>query len=176
MIGNNLNFAGSEGQLLISSLEEEWFFQGKSFAFEDYFSFSTDETKTFVLDPTAFTGDRIVNIPIILYSTGGPFLANIYVGTDADDDGTLLTAVNRRIGFPAPKSIIRLNPTVNSNGLRIGGDIVTGTGNNPATATGGSNIGVLPIELSTTLKTMITLENTDGDGIYCQIKFTWFEI
>lgn len=176
MIGNNPNFAGSEGQIKTSTLEEEWFFQGKSFTFEDYFSFTTDETKTFVFDPSAFDGEKIINIPISLYSTGGPFLASIYVGTDADDDGTVLLAVNRKIGFSLPKSVIRLNPTINSLGTRIGGDIVTGTGQNPSTATGGSNIGVIPIELSTTLKTSITLTNTDGAGIYCETKFTWFEL
>jgi len=176
IIGNNPNFAGENGNLIATKIEEDWFFSGKAFAFEDYFLFATDEVKTFVFDPTNCDCDKIVNFPITLYSTSGPIIVDIYIGTLSADDGTLLQPINRKFGGDPPKSTIRLNSTIQDLGLRIGGDIVPGTGLNPQTSTGGSNTGILPLELNKNFKNTLSVYNANGAGVYLVTKFTWFEV
>lgn len=160
----------------LTTTVQEWLFvQGKSMSFEDYFTFSADEVKTFVVDPTSFTGVNLTFNPISLSATSGPVRVDFYAGTTADEDGTLLGASNRRSGFPAPVTKIRLNPSNISLGTRFAGDLVPATGTAPANSNGSGNQPSLPFEPSKTTKSAFTITNDNGADTIIQIKLTWFE-
>ena len=178
-IGSSPNLYGltsRAGFLIAGSLQEDLFVKGKSFSFEDYFTFSASEVKTIVLDPTAFTGVNLTFNPVVLSATAGPILVDFYVGTIANADGTLLGASNRRPGFPSPQTILRLNPTGVTLGTRFAGDLVPSTGMNPATSVGAGNMPGLPFEFLNTIKYAVQFTNLNGADTYMQLKVTWFEV
>jgi hypothetical protein len=156
----------------------EQFVLGNSYSYEDYHIFAlADDTLTFVFDPTAFTGTNLTVEPISFCATSGPITIDFYTGTDADDDGTLLGASNRRAtSSNINEAILRLDPTINSIGTRFSGDLVPATGTAPANSSGGSNVSGLPFELDTSLKYAFVATNKDGANVYFCIKMTWFEI
>jgi hypothetical protein len=180
MIGNaprTSAFAGSAGQVITGTVQENLFIEGKSFSYEDWLTYTADETKTFVFDPTACECVQIVFNPIAFSATAGPIEIKFYVGTTADDDGTLLEASNRRAtSSVTPQGIWRLNPSNISLGTEFAGDLVPATGVTSATSTGSQNQPNLPFEVLKTSKYAITVKNTDGADTYVQIKSTWFEI
>ena len=160
---------------LVQDIKEYLFFAGKTYSFEDYFTIGDMETSTIVVDPTAFTGDRLTFMPLVSYALGGPILIDFYASTVADSDGLLLASSNRRINFPAAKTILRLNPTIISIGSRFAGDIIPSTGQNAPSASGANNIETIRFEISKNIKYAITLKNNDGANAIVQIKLTWFE-
>lgn len=169
-------FAGLANQVVVGSIQENLFIAGRSFSFEDYFTFGASEVKTFVFDPTACGCSQLVINPLIFAATGGPIIVDIYANTTADKDGTLLGVSNRRFGSPATMAELRLDPSNITLGTRISGDIVPATGTAPANSTGGANAQGLPFELSKNLKYSITMTNNDGAGVIAVFKFTYFEI
>lgn len=168
---------GLQGSRLTSSISENLFVAGKAFSYEDYLVFGLNEIKTIVLDSSAYVGDNLVVLPLVFYATGGPTLVDYYTNVSANDDGTLLVPSNRRESFPAPKSLLRLNPT-NFSGDRFTGDLIPATGLGVGNISGQANqanvLGI-PFELISNIKHAITLENKNGAGVYVQIKLTWFE-
>lgn len=160
----------------LSSIQEYLFVQGKSFSYEEHLIYGASEVKTFVFDPTAFTGTNIVFEPIVFAATAGPILIKFYYGTEADDDGTLLGVSNRR----APLGIVnqgiwRLNPNIVSLGTEFAGDIVPANETIGQTSVGASNQPGLPFEIFSNIKYALTIENKNGAGVYVQMKATWFE-
>jgi len=179
MIGNAIGPGATVGLLgaqLNSSVQEDLFVQGKSFSFEDYFTFAADETKTFVFSPLAFEGVNITVNPFIFSATSGPCEIDLYYGTTNDEDGTLLGASNRRFGMPAPKSTLRLNPSNVILGTRFAGDLIPATGVNPNNSNPATSPIGLPFELSRLIKYALTIHNSDGDGVKLMFKMTWFEV
>lgn len=178
VIGNNPSGAPNKGptnSALVMTEAEALFVLGKAFSFEDYFTFGNLEARTFVFDPTAFTGDQIVFNPMLFAGSSGPVLIDFFAGVDADDDGTLLTPSNRRSGFPAPESVFREAPTINDFGTRFAGDSVPSSGAGVGNTNGAGNIAGLPFEINPALKYAITITNQDGAGTIIQLKTTWFE-
>ena len=165
------------GALRQQSINEDLFVQGKSFSYEDYHIMGASGTLTFVFDPTAFTGINIVLEPFTFCSTAGPVTIDIYAGTNADNDGTLLGVSNRRAtSSNLNQAIIRLDPTINNIGTRFAGDLVPATGTAPATSSPSSNKPGLPFELDPTFKYALIATNLDGAGVHFCIKITWFEV
>lgn len=162
--------------LRATTVQEELFVLGKAFSYEDYHTFGAAEVKNFVFDPTSFTGVNLTVNPFLFGATGGPVRIDIYYGTIANDDGTLLGISNRRFGFPAPESVLRLNPTGFTAGTRFAGDLVPGTGLNPATSNPSGNQAGLPFEINPDLKYALVATNDDGAGVVWQIKMTFFEV
>ena len=169
------SFAGHAGQVVTGSIQERLFIEGKSFAFEDYFTFDTDEVKTIVVDPKKFAGLNLTFDPILFSATAGPIVLDYYSGVAAGDDGTMLLGSNRRPSFQRPQTIFRINPTIIDIGTRFAGDIVPSTGVAPANSSGSSNTVSLPFELLTIIKYAVKLTNKNGAGVIVSMKVNWFE-
>lgn len=168
---------GLQKSYLTSSIQENLFVAGKAFSYEDYLEFAANQECVIVLDSSAYAGENLVFLPFNFYSTSGPVTIDFYTDVVADNDGTLLGASNRREGFPAPDSILRLDPS-NFLGLRFAGDIVPAVGVAPAVGTGEHNEGNvlgIPFELIAAKKHAIVIKNHNGAGVLVQIKMTWFE-
>jgi len=177
MIGNNpfRKTIGLLGAHLTSSIQENLFVAGKAFFFEDYFTFSADEIKIFVIDPTSFDGDNLVFEPFSFTASSGPVRVDFYCNSVANSDGTLLTAVNRRCDGDPPLTVLRLNPTGVTLGDRFAGDLVPATGQNPSRSTGAASIGALPLELNPEKKYIAQVTNDNGADTLVEIKMSWFE-
>lgn len=163
---------GLLGAYLTSTIQEDLFVAGKSFSFEDYFTFAAAEVKNFMFDTSSFTGVNLSINPFIFYSTNGPVSIDFYTGSTFNKNGTLLQASNRREGFPFPQSKLRLNPTNLVLGTRFAGDIIPALDK----ASGNSNQKGLPFEINASINHGFTITNGNGDDNIIQIKMTWFEI
>jgi hypothetical protein len=162
----------------VQTVSDEQFVLGNSYSYEDYHIFLlADDTFTFVLDPTAFTGLNLTVEPISFCATSGPITIDFYAGVDADDDGTLLGVSNRRAtSSNVNKAILRLDPTINDIGTKFAGDLVPSTGTAPANSSGAASATGLPFELDPAGKYAFVATNNDGANVYFCIKITWFEI
>jgi len=180
MVGPGVNLASYEtvfDALLTTNVQENAFVSGNAFSYEDYLTYSTDEVKNFIFDPTAFTGENLVVTPPQFSSTGGPITVEYFAGATADNDGTLLGVSNRRGTSLKPnQAILRLNPSNISAGSKFSGRLIPANSQNPANAIGNSGGSFLPFELDCRVKYLIRITNTDGDGILVQTDFTWLEI
>lgn len=178
MIGNAPGPGSTIGLLgagLVSSVQEDLFVAGKSFSLDKRLILPIGISRI-VFDPTAFEGENFTFLPLFFAATAGPVLIDLYTGTVADDNGTLLTPSNRREGQPQPVSIIRLNPTINDAGTLFADDLVPASGSGVGNANGSTNGPGLPFEIDPTMKKMLLIDNKDGAGIYFQLKMTWFEV
>ncbi len=179
MIGNAEGLGSTIGLLgahLISPIQEELFVAGKAFSYEDYLLFGSSEVKNIIFDSSGFTGVNLTINPILFGAVSGPILIDFYTNTTFNEDGTILVASNRREGMPAPKSILRLNPTGLTLGDRFSGDMVTASGVGVGNANPGANLAGLPFEINPSKGHALAINNTDGAGVYVQIKMTWFEV
>lgn len=169
---------GLQRNYLISSIQENLFIAGKAFSYEDFLEFSAGQERIIVLDSSAYGGENLVFLPFTFYGTSGPITIDFFTDVTAGDDGVLLGASNRREGFPAPKSILRLDPT-GFTGLRFAGDLVPAVGATPTIGKGEhneSNVLGLPFELISAKKHAIKIKNHNGAGVLVEIKMTWFEV
>lgn len=159
-----------------TTIQEELFVIGKAFSFEEYFSFGTDEVKTFIFDPTAFEGSQIIFNPIAFSASSGPVLIDFYTGTTSDGDGDVQQSSNRREGMPNAVSILTEGDSNITLGDRFAGDAVPSTGLGVGNTNGAANQPGLPFEIDITKKHAFTVENTDGSDVIITIKMTWFEV
>lgn len=167
--------------IINTALQEELFIRGYAFSFEDYFLMGASEVLDIVVDPTSFksiTGqNNLVFNNLGGSATAGPITIDIHAGVNADNDGDILESSNRRASIgTAAQVILRKNPTINNAGVKFAGDLIPGTGLNPATATGAKNTGALPFEITNTTKYMLRITNHNGADTYLQLKLTWFEV
>lgn len=167
-------FAGSAGQLIAGSTQEELFIQGKSFSWEDRLTFDAGDVKVIVFDQSLYTGANLTVLPLIIGASSGPVLIDLYTNPTYDKDGTILMASNRREGKPQPKSVLRLNPSNVALGTRFSGDTVFASGTGVGNVNPGANVPGLPFEIVADKALEIT--NTDGAGTIVQFKVTWFEV
>ena len=160
----------------ISTIQDELFVAGKSFSYEDYLTFGTDEVKNIIFDSSAFTGINLIFNPITFAAPAGPITIEFYTGTTSDEDGTVLQSSNRREGQPPAQSVIRVGDTNISLGTRFSGDLVPATGTGIGNTNPGSNQPGLPFEIDASVNHAIVITNTDGADVLVQIKMTWFEV
>lgn len=180
MSGNGSLPRGGAGQIIIGNLQDELFIRGLTFTYDGRFTFSADEVKRFVIDPTACTCAQITFLPLVYSATQGPVTADIYTGTDADDDGTVLTPVNRRETYQEINPtglVLRLNPTVNDIGVKLPlSGLVPATGTSPGNASGSESAQSSPFEIAGSVKKTLEVTNHGGNDALVFIGATWQEI
>lgn len=176
-IGNTPNtagFAGSSGQILTGTLQEELFLLGKAFSWDGRLSFAADEVKNIIFDMDAFTGEKIFFNPLVVGASSGPIYIDFYTGSTYNTDGTILGSSNRVEGLPASQSILRLNPTGLTLGTKFADDTVFATGAGVGNANPGSNLLGVPFQIAS--GKAISVTNKDGADTIVQFKLTWFEV
>jgi hypothetical protein len=184
MIGNapkTSAFAGTAGQIITGTIQENLFINGFSFSYVDYLVYALAGTKTIVFDGSACECSQIVFNPILFSASAGPILIDFYanVTLNATPGGTILQASNRRATSPnVTDAILYLDPTIDDLGTRFSGDLVP---SNESAGVGTSNQGAsssqgLPFEIDSSLLYAFTMENLDGADTYIKVDMTWFEI
>jgi hypothetical protein len=165
----------------ITSLQDNFFASGQSFTLSHDYTFTTSETKNFLVDPTGYVPpeggqDRVVaNVPSFAASAG-PLKVEFFVGTTVSANGTQQTTFNRdATSSNVAQTCIYLAPTITDDGTGFSELLI------PATAGGPVNVGSnspidLPFAMDSTLKLLMRVTNENGADTRVGIRFTFFEI
>jgi hypothetical protein len=184
MIGNGgapSAFAGTAGQVITGTIQENLFIGGFSFSFTDRLLYVATGIKRITFDARLCSCSQLVFNPIIFSANAGPILIDFYAGVtlNATPGGTELEPSNRRATSPnVSDAVLLLDPVIDNLGTRFAGDIVPA---NESTGVGTSNQGAsssagLPFEIDHSLVYAIEINNLDGADTYVKIDMTWFEI
>lgn len=157
----------------VANRNQEAIDRGCLFTMSDYFTFGADETKRFLLDPTVCTCRKVSIKELIFSATVGPMKIEFFANTQAADNGTAYSLFNRNIkSANIAKTVLRLNPTVTANGIRIAGRCVTATGANPITGIPAIDPEKKELKLNKSMKYMLAVHNTNGAGAIMQLDFS----
>lgn len=158
-------------------------FKHEVFGVAKRFDIPSSGVVNIVIDPTengTFPKNTFVFLPFKLGAKGGgPIEVDVYFDTDSDADGTLWEAVDRNFdGAVTAHTVLRLNPTINSDGLKLPVEYIieSAAGQGNASDIGGEiKQDLLMIPLKTT-RVMTRLTNTDNNAARGSIVIDWFEV
>jgi hypothetical protein len=152
---------------------QETITRGCAFSFNEYFTFGSDETKHFLLDPTACACKHVRITELVFAASLGPIDLEFYANTLASSDGAVYNMFNRNFNsLSTADTILRLNPTISDNGIRQAGRCVVATGANPITGIPSIDSEKKYLILNKAIKYLITAHNTNGAGARMQIDFS----
>jgi hypothetical protein len=183
MIGNRVgigNAAFEYGAVTTVDINSQKVFDDVTFAFSRRFAIGSSATVDIVVDPTAIpSGKILVVLPVGFTVFGaGPINIDLYIGTDADADGTLWVAGNRDTrSSTTSDTIMRLNPTINNAGTKTPFEFLVPSDGVPAVASfGGQSKDDLILIADISQKYMFRLVNTEANAASALISFSFFEI
>lgn len=84
---------------------------GEKFFYPDSFTSNAGEFRRYGIQ-TGSNGVFLYNVPISVPNT-----AKIYMDSDYNDDGTIIVGYSATKNSIVPESVIRINPTINNNGI-----------------------------------------------------------
>lgn len=153
-------------------------FDDQVFSLSKRFTVVSSGVVDIVFDPLAHTG-LITFLPVAFISgVGGPILIDLYLGTDAEDDGTSLSCINRNNASAVVcDMVVRLNPTVNTPGT-LGPEFLLPSDGQGATSKAGGEVREdLVFNVNTAIKYMFRLTNTDTvNDTIMSVSASWFEL
>lgn len=152
--------------------------QGKAFAIAKRFTIlKAGGTLDIVLDPTASSNAGLEFLPAGYKATAGPVLIDFYAGTDADDDGTVLTPTNRNLTSANTADVVfRAGATINNTGTLGAEFLVPADGTAAVASAGGESKEDLITIFSTAVKYMVRLTNNDAtNDAVVHVTFNWLE-
>ncbi len=167
------------GAVVSLEIDKAKVIEGITHSISKRLTFGGSSTTEIVIDPTSFTGNMLVFLPVTFKAYGaGPINIDLYVGTNSDSDGTVLSTINRNNESPNVSQLeIRLNPTVNSVGVKTPVEFVMFSNGTPAAAiAGGSSKQDLVFVPDRTNKYMFRIINTDNSDAYGYVAMNWFEV
>lgn len=154
-------------------------FRDVSFAWSKRFALTGNGFANIIIDPTAIPDSKIlVFLPITFSAVGaGPIFIDTYAGTDADDDGILWDGSNRdNRSSTTPDMIVRLNPNINSDGVKLPSEFMVPSDGTAAVASfGGQSKDDLIIIGRTDLKYMFRVMNQENVVADCAFVMNIFE-
>lgn len=154
-------------------------FKDVAFSWSKRFTVGASATVDIVIDPTGIAADRVaVVLPVAFTAFGaGPLNIDLYFGTDSDEDGTLWDGGNRdNTSATAPKATVRLNPTVNSVGVKTPFEFMVPSDGVPAVSSfGGQAKDDLIFIARKDGKYMFRIVNTEANAASCLFSVTIFE-
>lgn len=149
------------------------------FSWSKRFSITGSGVANIVIDGQAIGDEKVfVVLPLAITAFGsGPINIDMYFGTDADEDGTLWEGGNRNhLSVETPGTIIRLNPTINLDGMATGWEFMIPSNGVAAVAHIGGQVSEHLIFLGRKDgKYMLRLTNTGSNVVSCHFAFTIFE-
>ncbi len=161
-------------------INSEKVFKGLAFGTSKRISFpATPGLVSITFDSQAVTKDKVVLLPMSFKAFGaGPVNIDIYFGGTYGDDGTLIDVFNRdNESANTPKSILRLNPTITTKGLKLPPEFVIFSNGTPAvTSIGGEVIGDFISLLRKDGKYLIELSNQDNTIANGWFGLDFFEV
>ena len=179
MIGNGQAGQSKFNAIVTNAIENEKVFEEIMFSIAKRLAIGSEAVNDIVIDPTGCGCDFLVFLPAIFKAFGaGPVNIDMYVGTDADDDGTLWESINRdNASINTADVIVRLNPTINSDGTKLPVEFVILSDGTAATAIAGgeSKEGQIFVARKD-VKYMFRLTNTEAVAATGHVSLNWFEV
>jgi len=182
MIGSGKTGAYGLGAIVSETLANNLIFTKECvFSISKRFTIGASATVNIVIDPLALNvADRLfIVLPIALTAFGaGPIDVDLYFGTDSDEDGTLFQSINRNNeSSKTAEAVVRLNPTINSDGLKLPSEFQIFSNGIPATASlGGSVTEDFLFNGRKDGKYMLRLINREANSAFGIFAMNWFEI
>jgi hypothetical protein len=167
------------GPVQLTDTQENAFFNGNVFSYEDYLTYDASETKYLYFDCSGFNGENLIVLPPAFSSTAGPVTIEFYSNPTVTANGTELGVSNRRgtsTNTNDAKLYLNVVGNITNNGTRFTGRLVPASGTAPANSSGSQASGDLPFELNTSINYLIVITNTNGAGVIIQTDFTWLEL
>lgn len=179
MIGNAEGIGNFEFDAIATvDINSQKVFRDVAFSWSKRFSIAGLATVDIVIDPQAIAPKIGVVLPITFKAIGaGPINIDFYFGTDSDDDGTLWSGGNRDNRSSTPtNTVVRLSPTINSDGTRLPFEFLLMSNGTAAVATvGGEAKDDLIFIPRLDGKYMFRLINTENAVAQCSFAMTIFE-
>lgn len=182
IIGNAPNIGAALfefGGITTVDINSQKVFRDVVFSWSKRFTVPSSGVVDIVIDPTAIPSEKTtVVLPVSFTGFGaGPINVDFYFGTDSDPDGTLWDGGNRdNRSLTAPDTVIRLNPTINSTGVKTPFEFMIPSDGVPAVASfGGQAKDDLIFIARKDGKYMFRLTNTEANPAQCLFSITIFE-
>ena len=121
---------------------------------------------------------KLVFFPVFFQGFGaGPIEIDMYFGTDADENGTVIESFNRNHeSINTRDVVVRLNPTINTIGTKLPPEFEIPSDGTPATAVlGGQTNETIITNLRKDGKYMFRLTNTEAVIARCVVAANWCE-
>ena len=167
------------GAVTTVDINSQKVFEDVSFAWSKRFALAGDGSADIVIDPTDIPESKtLVILPITFKAVGaGPIFVDIYAGTDADDDGTLWDGGNRdNRSQTAPDTVVRLNPNINSVGVKLPSEFMIPSNGQAAVASfGGESKDDLIFIAKTDVKYLFRAINQENVSADCLFVMNIFE-
>jgi len=165
--------------MIVEDIENDKIFDGLVFSVSKRLSIALSSTNDIVIDPTACTCTDLVFLPIVFKAYGaGPINIDMYVGVNSDADGTLWASGNRDNKSSITADLtVRLNPTINSVGVKLPFEFVILSNGTAAVATaGGESKEALIFLPRKDVKYMFRIVNTEANDAAGHVSINWFEV
>lgn len=175
-ISNLLNRAASTmfNALRVTSYENDYIFQGKSYSIETFFSIASGNTTYDIVFDTTNVTNSLVALPTTWNTTAGDVTINLGICTGYTD-GTSLTPLNRL--YSGSSSAVIFKYDVTPAGYSAGAtNILVGSSSTNQSSGGGTIKGNLPIVLETGIKYVFRISNNSGENIKLGTSINWYEI
>ena len=160
-------------------IAEEKVFEGKTFSIAKRHTLALSSTNDIVIDPTACNCDYLVFQPVAFKAFGaGPVNIDMYIGTDADEDGTVCGSINRdNTSATTSPVVVRLNPTINDVGTKLPVEFTIFSNGTAAVAVaGGESREGLVFNARQDAKYMFRVINTEANPAFFHVSMTWYEV
>lgn len=167
------------GAVTTVDINTEKIFRDVAFSWSRRFDLPGSGVVDIVMDPAAVpAGKTIVVLPVTFTGFGaGPINVDLYFGTNYDPDGTEWIGSNRdNRSLVMPGTTVRLNPTINSAGVKTPFEFMIPSNGVAANASvGGQTKGDLIFIARDDGAYMFRLTNTSGTAARCTFAMTIFE-
>lgn len=166
------------GAVVTNRIENDKIFDNICYGISKRFTIAASGSLDLLIDPTAFTGNTLVILPVNVKGIGSRVNIDLYVGTDADDDGTILNAINRNNNSSTVSELIaRINPTINDSGTVRAEFLIPADGAGASANVGGEVTEGLPFVMNKDFKYMLRITNTSTSSIfYGSFSFNFYEV
>lgn len=155
--------------------------QGRAFSCTHDYTFDTDETKDFLIDPANYvpplmSEGNIAVGPLRLDTDGGPLHVELFSETTVSANGEELTSFNRNEKSTNVAGVkVFFGPTITDVGTPLSEEIV------PATSLGAIESGMqglsrMPALLDSSKRILVRITNENGAGVRVGFSFNWLEI
>lgn len=154
----------------------------KIFSVKDNLLFSSQQTRYFVFDPTAYVppasgAGRMIGFFPVFSAEAGPLVIDYFIDPDVSDDGTPLSLFNRSDGTIIAQSTFKADPgTVNDEGTKFSGDLAAASASGSGLTAPSATEDALPFRIDYTRKMLIKVFNKNGNDTDAAIKFSFVEL
>jgi hypothetical protein len=173
------NSFSPSGGIYTSAIENKFLQEGVIFGISKRLTLLGGTPTYMVFDPTAFTGNVILQLPMLVKAFGaGPIFIDLYTNPTYTG-GTIVNSINFNFNSSKVSNfIVKLNPTVTDLGTKMANEYaVFSDGVSANSKLGGeASTGNLLFDLKLSNKYLIVFNNQDTTSAYATVATDWVEI